>query len=212
MLLKVNDHKIRIDIRHNIEPTEDHAGYTDCCFDIDGQDEIYGVTLCSRSDHFSRRIGRKIALLRAMQAHPLTKDDKELRRAIWLEFFRRCKMTPAEKAAAELAKLHTALSEKDKEIYQLKELIKLNETDTGGGCSICGGKPVTFRNGDNWMCSSCIQDTINELNTSLLALDEVRKIIEQLLEWHFTTDGYISVSTDIVNDAATWLKKHPDLP
>lgn len=93
MLLNVNDHEIRMRIRHF--KITDLPQYTTCVFVIDGDGHTgayaSGLARCSLSDRYNRRIGRKLALLRAMQQHPLTRDDKALRTAIWKKFFEKCK-------------------------------------------------------------------------------------------------------------------------
>ncbi len=93
MLLNVNGNSLVIDFRHENINNGFNNGATFCTFGVEGcSPHVSGVTLCSLSDNYSRRVGRKLALLRAMQQHPLTKDDKPLRTAIWQEFFARCKM------------------------------------------------------------------------------------------------------------------------
>ena len=69
------------------------------------------------------------------------------------------------------------------ENIQLRKLIDLNKHDTGGGCSACGRYPIVFRNGDNWMCADCVQETINNLNKTLTEKIEATKIIKDLRDW-----------------------------
>lgn len=43
----------------------------------------YGIAMCHRNDNFDRRVGRKIALARALKSAGLGKED---RRAVWREY------------------------------------------------------------------------------------------------------------------------------
>ena len=50
-----------------------------------------GMARCSETDQFNRVTGRRIAMARLLDAWPLTKKNKELRRSIWIAYARKHK-------------------------------------------------------------------------------------------------------------------------
>ena len=61
---------------------------------------------------------------------------------------------PIDEAQQELAELRIRIAELEASVNQ-------NILDTGGGCAVCGEKPVVWHNGDNWLCNSCLCEIVS---------------------------------------------------
>ena len=62
-----------------------------------------------------------------------------------------------------------------------------NKLDTGGGCSICGGKPAVNPEGTLWLCKDCIC-----LNRDYVYLVYRREWCTACRVWLRTVDGVFS--------------------
>ncbi len=50
------------------------------------------------------------------------------------------------------------------------------ERDTGGGCSICGGRPAVNVEGTYWLCGPCVNEKLErDLDTLMMYKKPVRK-------------------------------------
>lgn len=69
---------------HYPPPDQQHNIATTATVELDGKQSSCGLALCSESDNFCRRIGRKVALARALKNAGLNKPD---RARAWSAYF-----------------------------------------------------------------------------------------------------------------------------
>jgi len=80
--LATDSGELKVKFRHIRDDDPRSRAQTDCYIFKDDVIEEVGITFCSLSDNFSRAVGRKIALTRAVKNLP-----KDLRTKIWHEYF-----------------------------------------------------------------------------------------------------------------------------
>ncbi len=71
-------HDVRFE--HSTYPVGKYNGYTLCMVD-----QYAAVSFCSRGDIFSRKVGRKVALAKALERTPMTKSE---RTKVWDDYKR----------------------------------------------------------------------------------------------------------------------------
>ncbi len=87
--LEYDDREINVRFSHRAVDTE-FEGERRCTWAqvifVDGNMQFNGKSTCHPRDNFSKSIGRKLALTNAMADF-----DRDLRKAVWQEYFNHCK-------------------------------------------------------------------------------------------------------------------------